>query len=200
MNWNPTTLVLLDEVTDQERASDGVSRYGVYLAAAAQDFQIWPDADAPHTDPAYFAVTAWRIATSPIMDPAYAVTRPDLTAITAHIDDEAGDLVVDIAVPLTHRALARRPGYPWQDWRTSRPVTGDPAGHWPRTPPPGPRCAILTTATVRLNGRDWPLPTPTATSGPTLLAEAKQAIEVIADRVNTEAGHIVAQLLAGESR
>lgn len=57
-----------DEGYDQDLASDGVSRYGAYLAHHRRQFAC--DGE-PTTDAGEFAAAAWRIAQPPIMVPAY---------------------------------------------------------------------------------------------------------------------------------
>ncbi len=62
----------IDRDYDRANASDGVSRYGAYLADHADLFDPWEEApDGVTGDPVEFVVAAFRVATGPIMSPGY---------------------------------------------------------------------------------------------------------------------------------
>ncbi|MFD9692332.1 hypothetical protein ACFWXO_41965, partial [Kitasatospora sp. NPDC059088] len=142
--FSDSVLAVTDDAYDRERASDGRSRYGAYLAARADQLL---DDGAP-MDAASFAVAAWRIATSPVMAPGYVRVRPDLAALTPTVADNYR-MMLHFEVPLRHRALATRPARV-QDWSAHRPVWGDE--RWQCLTEPDPeypgRPALLVTATL----------------------------------------------------
>ncbi|MFD0386518.1 hypothetical protein ACFQ2B_40695 [Streptomyces stramineus] len=115
MHWTPTTLVLIDEATDRDRASDGRSRYGVYLRQ--QEPKRWFMDEIEARDPAAFARFAWTAGTGPVMSPAYAVVRPDLDIRLTRAEED-GSLLVLIDVRLHHDALDKK----------HRPPTRSPRG------------------------------------------------------------------------
>lgn len=198
--WNDRLLVYVDDQYDLENASDGVSRYGAYLRQNASLFRdVWRDEPAPVGSAEEFAVHAWTVATGPIMFPGYVRVRPDLRGVTLHRDDDDGSLYVDIHVPLHHHHLgggAKRFPYSWQDWGTERDF-GDEGGYPGRLEPREiRRPTVLASAVVRVSGREWAnLITPTAYEGRTLLDEARQAVFVVAQHINDDAGPIVTQVL-----
>lgn len=197
--WNDRLLVYVDDDYDADNASDRVSRYGAYLRQQPDLFRdSWQDEPAPISTPEEFAVHAWRIATAPVMVPGYARVRPDLHRITLHRDDEDEALYADIHVPLSHRQIGGGPKhfpYAWQDWESEPDYSG---GQYlgmlePRS---FKKVSVLATAVVRVPGRHWGgLITPTAYEGRTLLDEARQAVFMVAQHINDDAGPIVATLL-----
>ncbi|MEU5322971.1 hypothetical protein AB0G67_40405 [Streptomyces sp. NPDC021056] len=198
--WHPELLVYVNDRYDQENASDRISRYGAYLRQRTDQFRdAWSDTPAPIEDPGEFAVNAWRVATAPVMVPGYAQTRPDLHAVTLHRDEDDHGLYADIHVPLRHMHIggdAKRFPYSWQDWDAERDHRDDdfPVLLMPRSTK---KPSILATAVVRVSGREWPhLVTPTAHDGPRLLDEARETVTTVAHHINTDAGPIVAKLLA----
>lgn len=190
--WSPTTLARIDDAYDTERASDGVSRYGSYLR---QHFDLDTLSDADATD---YAAEVWRVATPPITaGPPYAEIRPDLHAIRFRRSDEDGALQVVIEVPMRTGDLdpqITRNLPHLTEWSTSRGI-GDDTEYLTRYEPEHlHRGALLTTTTLVLPCSDWRLITPTATSGPTLVDEARATVRFLADQLNQHAGPYIAAL------
>ncbi|MEU8511610.1 hypothetical protein AB0C76_08495 [Kitasatospora sp. NPDC048722] len=191
--FSESVLAITDDADDRERASDGRSRYGAYLAARADQLL---DDGAP-MDAASFAVAAWRIATSPVMAPGYLRIRPDLAALTPVITDNYR-MILRIDVPLRHRALTNRPPRT-DDWSTYRPAWGDE--RWPRLTEPDPqisgRPALLVTATLLVPVPADILTDPSADRpGPAMTREAKAAVKALARHANDHA-HLVNDLTGG---
>jgi hypothetical protein len=98
------------DAADRERASDGASRYGVYLRQRADRFD-WEDPVT--TAPALFARAAWEVATSPIMSPPYLDwTAERVQAVAFSLSEHDASLIarVQVAVPRP-AALADVPGF-----------------------------------------------------------------------------------------
>jgi len=196
MPWTATTLARIDDEYDRDNADrPGGSRFAAYVRKAQKDFNPWDD---EILDPVEFAVAAWRTATCPVMSPGYVRHRPDLQRITAHRDDWDGRLVLVVAVPLRHYHLGGpRLPYQWADWQEDRYVSSQ---EYPQLVEPEPSdIAVLTSTAVKISAKGWPLPTPTATEGPELVAQVKQMLEVVVDNLNREAGPIVARLLGEQA-
>ncbi|MGW7268283.1 hypothetical protein [Streptomyces sp. NPDC054842] len=195
-DWTPTTLVSVDETADRERASNGHSRYGAYIADRPAKFHEY---DSPGTclTADEFAAAAWEVATPPILI-GYVNLRPDIQSVTTHYTDNS-ELLIKVSVPLWHTGLAadRRPRYPWQDWTTEYDYgTRDDryrAAYQPDIK--GDRPAVLTESHILIATTGWDLPAPQHTEGRALVEEAKHVVHEIVRRVNTEAGPMVAQLL-----
>lgn len=108
-------LLWIDEITDRELASDGVSRFGAYLRQGAHRFLDWDD--MPTRDPAAFAARAFEIATTPIMSPPYVVTHPRVITCVPHRDeDDRHALHIDMAMGLPARVRTELPGF-WRGWQ-----------------------------------------------------------------------------------
>ncbi|MGP9023202.1 hypothetical protein ACT1U9_32960 (plasmid) [Streptomyces sp. BR1] len=195
-DWTPTTLVAVDEDGDRERASNGYSRYGAYIADRPGKFHEYETpGEALSADE--FAAAAWEVATPPILV-GYVNVRPDLKSVSAGFT-ENGELLFKVSVPLWHGDLPadRRPRYPWQDWTTQYDYASrdDRYRHAYEPEIKGDRPAVLTVSTILIPATGWDLPAPQHTEGRALVEEAKQVVHEIARRVNEHAGPMVAQLL-----
>jgi hypothetical protein len=175
----------IDHDYDRTHASDGVSRYGAYLAGHAGLFDPWGDAGPSGItrDPVEFAAAALRVATGPVMSPGYVRWHGRVIGHAAARGEQDGRLV--LAVTLACPAPARLPGY-WQGWER------EVGGWWvePRDDRPVGLC--------RLELR-WPVPTP---APPRLaeipnLADARRAVAVLVEQVNVAARPVLADLEAG---
>ncbi|MFF2039003.1 hypothetical protein ACFVVX_01140 [Kitasatospora sp. NPDC058170] len=191
--FSESVLVLTDDADDRERASDGRSHYGVYLAARFHQITYGGD----YADTMDFAIWAWQIATSPVMSPGYLRIRPDVAAITPHLTEDSG-LVMRIDIPLRHHALAHRPARV-DDWTRER-NTWDDNPRWTRLAQPEPtgdRPTLLTTASLLVPVGDEHVIVGTARKpGPGLIRDAKRAVKALAARVNDHA-HLVNALTGG---
>jgi len=195
MPWTPTTLVRIDDDYDREMADRaGGSRFAAYVAQNRKAFNPWGDEEP---DPVMFAAAAWRTATGPVMSPGYVRRRPDLSRVTAQREEWDGGLVLAVEVPLQHHRLAGpRLPYQWGDWETdSFQYSGDEYQHLVEPEAHRHQVAVLTTTSVQILAKGWPLPTPTATEGPELVEQARQMLRVLVDGINREAGPVVARLL-----
>jgi hypothetical protein len=82
---------------DRDQASDGVSRYGAYLA---QKHSMFLDYDQEPTSSRWeFAAAAWQIAQSPIMSPGYVTPHPRVQSADVTWDDE-GHLAITVTIVL----------------------------------------------------------------------------------------------------
>ncbi|WUI00950.1 hypothetical protein OHR68_03770 [Spirillospora sp. NBC_00431] len=109
-------IFVFHDAEDRDRASDGVSRYGVYLRRYPKLFASWDGDGAVTTDPGEFAAAAWRVATSPTMAPPYLDwTAERVQSVTfTHSEDGAALIArVQVAVPRP-AALAGLRGF--GDW------------------------------------------------------------------------------------
>ncbi|MEW1914635.1 hypothetical protein AB0442_40735 [Kitasatospora sp. NPDC085895] len=191
------TLALTDDKTDKDRASDGRSRFGVYLA---NNSPLLNNFGGPLT-PAEFARAAWRIATAPVMAPGYVHLRPDLHTLTLVAPDEdTDDLALRIEVPLRHRALATWPARIIADWQPDPWATGRAGFTALARPDRADRTALLLTATVLIPVPANLLVAPSSTQpGPDMTRQAKQTIAALVGHVNAHA-HLVNDLTAGAVR
>lgn len=111
---SPAPWWYFDEAYDRVRASDGLSRYGAYLAdrlaAAGEEID----------DPPHWTAWCWRVATRPIMRPPFVCERDPIIETWLWPDPDTGGLTatVNAAAPLPDRL-----GSPWRDWHIS--LVGD---------------------------------------------------------------------------
>ncbi len=94
-------IFVFNDRDDRDRASDGVSRFGVYLRRYPKLFASDEDG-AVTADPAAFTAAAWRVATSPIMAPPYLDwTAERLQSVTFTHSEHAPALITraQVAVP-----------------------------------------------------------------------------------------------------
>ncbi|TDC45051.1 hypothetical protein E1281_31670 [Actinomadura sp. KC345] len=124
-------MFIFNDAEDRDRASDGVSRYGVYLRRYPKLFASWDDDGTVTGDPGAFAAAAWQVATSPIMAPPYLDwTAERVQSVTlAGSEDGAGLIArVQVASP-DPAALARVRGFAGWDrgdrWNRGYHVPGD---------------------------------------------------------------------------
>lgn len=139
-----------DEDYDRAHASDGISRYGVYLVQYAHMFI--DENDRPTTDPAQFAGSAWEIAHCQTMAPSYVRTHGRVQQTSTRWDDDWNAAVfVMLAVSAPPEAAGFT--YPWRRW------TGDELGRWV-SPPDLSRPTALTMLQVEvpLTGSICPAP------------------------------------------
>jgi hypothetical protein len=178
----------VDRDHDRAAASDGVSRYGAYLANHAGLFDPWGEApDGITRDPVEFAIAAFRIATGPIMSPGYLRWHGRVQDYDATRSEHDGRLVlsVTLAVPSPVRL-------PW-DWRGWQRDLHD---HWREPDDRRP------TGLARLELR-WPVPTdqlPTPRrprrAGVPNLPDAARAVAVLVEQANATVGPVLAELEA----
>ncbi|WP_051836564.1 hypothetical protein [Streptomyces sp. NRRL WC-3742] len=184
------TLAVVDDVHDRERASNGDSRYGAYLA---RNKRLLHEDGQPLTA-AEFACSAWQIATSPVMSPGYVRIRPDLHAVTV-VPAAHNEVALRVEVPLRHSALAHRPDHRLGDWQPD--PWGTERGFGRLIEPYADKALLLATATLLLPVPDHLLIEPgTAEPGPIMTIEAKSVVEELAVWANAHA-HLVNDLSGG---
>jgi hypothetical protein len=178
----------IDRDHDRASASDGVSRYGAYLADHAGRFDPWGEApDGVTLDPVEFAIAAFNVATGPIMSPGYVRWHGRVQDHGATRSEDDGHLVVSVtlAVPSPVRL-------PW-DWR------GWERDFHDRYLEPDDRRPV---GLARLELR-WPvgtdqLPTPARPrrAGVPNLGDAARAVQAVVAAVNATVGPVLADLEA----
>lgn len=199
-DWTPTTLARIDEEGDRKSASDGKSRYGVYLGMRLDEFHDYEGDNQP-LGAEEFAAAAWRVATPPVLI-GYVTFRPDIHSIEAVWNEDAdgdGSLAFKVSVPLWHNTFTsdRRPRHPWQDWTTQYDIaTHNDTYRRPEEPvlKPG-RPAVLTVANLLIPAAGFGLPSPRHTRGEGLTADAKNVVREVVQQINQTAGPMVAQIL-----
>lgn len=190
--WNPDRIVHVDREGDMERASDGYSRYGAYVGAREMSFQdafARPELEA--AEPVAFAATAWQVATPPNMSPGLVDWRPDIHKVTVGFDDDGKDLMVTVELPLTHRQLAAKVPYTYEDWTPHRHWLADDYGYLMEPGTRRDRPTVL--ATVKIHHiLSWvPLVTPGKPTGRQLVDDALQSVEYTAAAINAELPEII---------
>jgi hypothetical protein len=178
----------VDDRDDRERASDGRSRYGAYLRQHAAAFA---DSDGPTDDPAWFALTAWEIANSPIMAPGYITCHPRVINTVGEWDDEhRAALAVTLATPLPPDIAAAIPWPRWRGWE--RHGHGDNVP-W-RAPFDNDHPAAYAALTLRVPLPADVLPAPCYQAGSPDVDTAKYAVTIICELVNAQAAPILTVL------
>lgn len=184
MTWAESHLACaVDDTYDREMASDGQSRFGAYLRQRAGSFGDIQD------DVLRVALTAWRIAQSPIMAPGYVRWHPRVVNTDEHWDDEGrAGLTVQMAAPLPPPVIQSIGYWRWQGWerygwqqRWVEPYDND-------------RPAAFTTLAVRLPIDPDLLPTPTFRHGIPTLQTARHAIRCLCRIANETLTPILAAL------
>ncbi|MEV7871480.1 hypothetical protein AB0P17_36520 [Streptomyces sp. NPDC088124] len=179
--WTPGTLARIDDGYDQDRASNGISRYGAYLDQHIGEFHEYGEPNTP-LPAAEFAAAAWRVATSPVMSPGYVTWRPDIAGVDCAFTKD-GQLMLALTLPVPHSALSARVPYGWRDWERDHYAPTEGPYHR-LTEPEGP--AVLVTAEVRIVVNE--LAVPSHVRGPGLLDDARTAVGFLVHRLNDAAG------------
>jgi hypothetical protein len=157
-----------DDEYDQTCASDGLSRYGVYLTHHANWFA---DDEEPTADPGRFAAAAWLVALPPTMSPGYVRAHGRVQDVYVRWDEEQSE-----AAGLT---------YPWRRW------TCDEHGRW-REPDEYARPNVLSVLRIAVPLAGIPLPDPRYQHGLADTRTAKQAVRAICATINAALRSVVA--------
>jgi hypothetical protein len=179
-------ILVVREVFDRVHASDGHSRYGVYLRQHARYFD---DDRGPTADPVEFASAAFAIARTPIMGPPYVGTHPRVVHVEQvwDVNDRCG-VSLGFAVPTTERIAGMLPV--------------DVAG-WQRDGSEGPyyaperldRTAAYTQLVVRIPFPQALLPVPAySKEGLPNVDVAKRAVRTICNHANSLLAHLLGHL------
>jgi hypothetical protein len=161
----PTPCIATDDIYDGDRASDGFSRFGAYLArrlpAIAED-----DPDVL-SDPVRWASFAWATAALPVMSPGYVEWSDPIEDVQVGWDDGylSAELVLRTDCPIN------LPG--WRSWE--RDLGGNLVEPWH-----GHRIAISRT-TLRATLRGICLPEPPVEPGDhmDMVRVAKAAVRAV---------------------
>lgn len=176
-----------DDRADRDLASDGVSRYGGYLAQHRHVFHRDGDQAPPTVDAVEYALAAWTIASPPIMAPGYVSFHPRIQNVTMHWDNEhRAACAVHIAAPAPAATKALRSL--WRDW-----VCDSWLDRW-FDPYDNDRVTVLTTLTVRVPLNPRRLPAPRYRSGIAQTQTAKDAVAALCTVLNTELNGLLAAL------
>jgi hypothetical protein len=191
----PGSLVcFIDADWDREHASDGVSRYGVYMSTHAELFEPWDDQVGGITaDLGEFAVAAFRVATGPIMSPGYVRWHPRVLAHQVGYGENRDPTRLMVEVTLA-TALPLRLGSPWWGWTRGRLL---PEQDW--LEPDEDRHAALASLRLRwpLEAATLPYPTVAALAGQLNVQEAKASVAALVAAINATAGPVLAWLEQG---
>jgi hypothetical protein len=184
-----------DEDYDRAHASDGVSRYGVYLAQHAHMFADESDG-RPTADPVLFAGTAWEIAHSQTMTPAYVRTHGRVQATSVRWDDKS-DAAVFVVLAVSSPPEAVGFTFPWRRW------TRDELGRWVGPSDfSRPTALAVLRVEVPLTGVDLPSPCYVdGHPGQPDTATAKRAVQIVCRTLNAALVHVLTfDPLTGSSR
>ena len=164
----------VDDVYDQDMASDGCSRYGAYIRQKAYMFR---DGDDWIDDNVRFALTAWRIAQPPIMSPGYIRIHPRVQDNCEHWDDDGRvALTVELAMPLPNQIAHYTRALDWCGWER-------PDERWVE-PYDNDRPAAFTTLAVRVPLPTGTLPAPSYRNAVPHVRTAQLAVRTICDLLN----------------
>lgn len=141
---NSTPYILTDDIYDLDRASDGFSRFGAYLAVRLP--AIVDDDPDVLSDPVRWASFAWATAAPPVMSPGYVEWSDPIEDIQVGWDE--GRLEAEIVVRTG--CPANLPG--WRSWE--RDLRGNLVEPWH-----GNRIALSRT-TLRAVLKEVALPRP----------------------------------------
>ncbi|ATE53637.1 hypothetical protein [Actinosynnema pretiosum] len=169
----------VDDGGDRSAASDGVSRFGVYLERSG--FERVEDA-------ASFATSVVRVALPPVMSPGYVWQHPRVQDVSA-LRGDAGELVFAVslvsALPAALEPMGRR-SLGWERKRSAGQVSWLEPERWDRV-------ALLPSLVVRVPVPVEALPAPRyRADGVPELGASKRAVRVVV----AELERVVAPVLA----
>jgi hypothetical protein len=123
----------IDHRHDRMAASDGVSRYGVYVRQRIHGgfAECW-DGTFEGRLAERFAALAWQTATSPVMAPPYADWRSPVLSATLGLDADGGSDGLIAAVEIAsrwprglHDERGHVGSHSWHTWRRERSWGGE---------------------------------------------------------------------------
>jgi len=161
----------IDEAYDRLRASDGLSRYGAYLA----DRLDQADTEDDLRDAATWTAWCWRVATPPVMRPGYVRQRDPIVETSLWRDPDGGGLAVTLVAA---SPLPPGLGSPWRTWHLT--LLHDLAyGH-----PPRALARVEFEATLDPPTRGWVPPPQLPCSRDVLVAAATNAVRRATDALD----------------
>jgi hypothetical protein len=177
---------------DRTLASDGRSRFGIYLAQRQHLFRDDVLDKELTSSAARFALQAWTVATPPVMAPGYVICHPRIQATTFHWDDYRVALAVEIAVPAP--PITNRLPSCWQSW-----FRNEWTNRW-RDPYTNDTVTALSSLTVRIPIETADLPQPRYHDGVPDTITAKTAVAALCRLANTELDELLSALDAPHTR
>lgn len=197
-------LFWIEHEHDRTSASDGVSRYGVYVRQRITGGfdECW---DGTYEDrlAERFAALSWDTATGPVMSPAYADWRSPVLSARFGLDHDGGSsgliATVEIAAQWPrglHEARGHAGGRSWYSWKRERSYGGEEYFRAPYEDEVA-RGACYALTTVRLV---FPVaasllpPAPDADHRREVVKRAQRAVAAIAGELNRAVGPVVATL------
>lgn len=185
----------LDYHYDRDQASDCRSRFGSYLNSRSRTFQsiIDDDREDPSVD---FTAAVWKIATGPVMVPGFVRFPHRVLAASVTRSDWDGEALIDVTLRTPPAQVLWNVSTPggryFRDW----PVdwTGHYTGISEKDVAESP--FLVTSAQVLIPVPAGTLPhiTNIPVSGPTLLAQATECLEVAVAVLNQQLGPILDRL------
>lgn len=170
----------IDDHYDRDRASDGVSRFGAYLAMRLP--AVLEDDPDVMIDPVRWASFVWATATTPVMSPGYLTWAGPIEDIQVGWDD--GHLAVETVLrtqPLCHLSG-------WRGWVRDR--DGNNCEPWY-----GDRTALTrVTLRARLAGVRFPAPPENPGCRTELVLTAKATVSVLATVIDDLLAPVILKL------
>ena len=185
----------IDHDYDREHASDGMSRYGAYVRAAA--FEPYTDDDQVTE----LAVHAWTLASGPVMSPGYVRCHPRIHGARLERSGWDGSLIaaIDLVTGQPGHLAGLRSGDDrgwWRDWPSERnPWTGDSAWYEPSGEDLARSPYLLCQASLRFTVPQAGLAKPPGQpSMPLLAAQCRDAAAALVRTLNTIVGPVIARI------
>lgn len=185
-------MFVFNDRDDRDRASDRVSRYGVYLRRYPKLFASWDGDGAVTGDPVEFAAAAWQVATSPTMAPPYLDwTAERLQSVSLAHSEHAPALIarLQVAVPRP-AALAGVRGF--GDW--DRGDRWNRGYHTPDDAGLSRRPAMLSSTLLVFHFDAADLYAPTDTPDRLTVADAKASVKRLAALLDARTAPVLAAL------
>ena len=181
-----------DDAGDRDRASDGVSRYGVYLRRYPKLFASLDEDGTVTGDPVAFTAAAWQVATSPVMAPPYVVWTAERLQSVSLVSSEVDDALIArvlIAVPRPS-ALVSVSGF--GDW--DRGDRWNRGYHVPYDDAVSRRPAMLTTTALMFHIPAVELHTPADAPDRVSVDDAKASVKRLAALLDARCAPVLVAL------
>jgi hypothetical protein len=181
----------VDREGDADRASDGYSRYGVYVLDREREFTDPWAADVQPLEPLAFAIKAFEVACPPIMSPGLVDWRPDVHTVSLGYDEDGNHLMVTVELPIKHSQLAAKIPYGYTDWALHRHWSHDDYQYLTYPGTRRDRPTVLATVKVTHVLAHVTLVTPGRPTGRPLVDDALRSVELTAAAINAELPEII---------
>ena len=186
----------LDYARDRAQASDGCSRYGVYLGRESGFEDIESEAVGDDADPtAAFAVLAWRTARSPVMSPPFVRSHARVSsAVVERSECGSGRLVARVGLvcllPAEVRGL-RPAGGGWFRVPSRDPWSDVYHAPCDRELERSPHLSASLLVEWQFDAGVLPAVPRVPGPGPTRVSAAAACVEAIARELNVQIGPII---------